>query len=238
MTDYLTIEAWLTLLDSEFPGGNFIFNCDAPQGAVLALPHGAEVEKLENLETLRAYVATHAESWYKYVNGPRGRGLANGSLYLVTGVEKARTWGMASFHSADEGFHLAFKPVPRPDATYQYRWSGVPGRINPAQKKVYDPIPISNGPLNQTTFIHGLSISVGKGIWGKLFGTVEIREIGESHLGLGGSNGNSSSRSPGTSLFSWSLGFFGGGSIAGGKQHAQQVTTSDIAPISKVWTLR
>ncbi|KAJ6562018.1 hypothetical protein B0H19DRAFT_91564 [Mycena capillaripes] len=218
----------------EFPGGDFVFICGAPQGAVLALPHGARFEKLENLETLRAYVATHAESWYKYINGPRGRGLANGSLYLVTGWEKARTWGMASFHSTDEDFQLAFKPIPRADATYQYRWSGAPGRRNPAQKKSYEPSPISNGPLNQTTFIHGLSISLGTGIWGKLFGTVEIREIAESQLGLGGSNGNSTSYPPGSSLFSWSLGFFGGGTTAGGKQHAQQVILSDISPISKI----
>ncbi|KAJ7017402.1 hypothetical protein C8F04DRAFT_468212 [Mycena alexandri] len=47
----------------EFPGGDFVFSCDAPQGAILALPHGGHLEKLENLETIRAYVATHAESW-------------------------------------------------------------------------------------------------------------------------------------------------------------------------------
>ncbi|KAJ7916968.1 hypothetical protein B0H13DRAFT_1468725, partial [Mycena leptocephala] len=71
---------------------DFIFSCDVPQGAVLALPHGARLKKLENLETVRTYVATHAEDWYKYINGARGRGLANGSLYLVTGWEKAQSW--------------------------------------------------------------------------------------------------------------------------------------------------
>ncbi|KAJ7868187.1 hypothetical protein B0H13DRAFT_2202767, partial [Mycena leptocephala] len=70
---------------SEFPGSDFVFSCGIPNGAVLALPHGAHLdEKLENLVTLRSYVATHAENWYKYVNGARGRGLTNGSLYLVT----------------------------------------------------------------------------------------------------------------------------------------------------------
>ncbi|KAJ7126735.1 hypothetical protein C8R44DRAFT_667434, partial [Mycena epipterygia] len=74
-------------------------DCGGPRGAVLALPHGAHLAKLENLESVRRYAATHAESWYKYINGARGRGLANGSLYLVTGCEKAQSWGMASFHS-------------------------------------------------------------------------------------------------------------------------------------------
>ncbi|KAF8206131.1 hypothetical protein K438DRAFT_1507005, partial [Mycena galopus ATCC 62051] len=81
------------------PGGDFIFDCQGSNGAVLALPHGARVEKLRNLENMRRYAATHAESWYKYANETRGRGLVNGTLYLVTGCEKARSWGMASFHN-------------------------------------------------------------------------------------------------------------------------------------------
>ncbi|KAJ7864678.1 hypothetical protein B0H13DRAFT_2203657, partial [Mycena leptocephala] len=74
------------------------FNCNAPCGAVLALPHGSHVEKLRNLEAMRLYAAENAQRWYEYINGPRGRGLANGSLYLVTGFEKSRSqWGMAVF---------------------------------------------------------------------------------------------------------------------------------------------
>ncbi|KAJ7922292.1 hypothetical protein B0H13DRAFT_1477925, partial [Mycena leptocephala] len=82
---------------SSAPGGEFVFNCEGPKGAVLALPHGAHLEKLENLVSMRQYAAKHAESWYKYVNETRGRGLVNGSLYLITGCEKAKSWGMASF---------------------------------------------------------------------------------------------------------------------------------------------
>ncbi|KAJ7932072.1 hypothetical protein B0H13DRAFT_1537467, partial [Mycena leptocephala] len=78
-----------------FPGGDFILSCRAPRGAVLALPHGSHLQKLENLENVRKYAATHAESWFKYINGPRGRGL--NALYLVTGCEKAPSWGLASF---------------------------------------------------------------------------------------------------------------------------------------------
>ncbi|KAJ7227488.1 hypothetical protein GGX14DRAFT_315144, partial [Mycena pura] len=81
-----------------FPGGDFLFNCSGSMGAVLALPHGAHVEKLANLENLRRYAAKNAYSWYEYVNGPdRGRGLENGTLCVVTGWEKSRSWGIASF---------------------------------------------------------------------------------------------------------------------------------------------
>ncbi|KAJ7681967.1 hypothetical protein DFH06DRAFT_971910, partial [Mycena polygramma] len=48
----------LTILSgSEFPGGHFAFRCDAPQGAVLALPDGAHVQELRNVENMRMYAA-------------------------------------------------------------------------------------------------------------------------------------------------------------------------------------
>ncbi|KAJ7865378.1 hypothetical protein B0H13DRAFT_1637146, partial [Mycena leptocephala] len=131
-------------------------------GAMLALPRGAHLKKLGNLEAVRTYAAAHAESWYKYINGPRGRRLANGLLYLVTGWGKAQSWGIASFYGVRDEFQLAFKPTARPNSHAQYRWSG-----NPAQKKSHDPSPINDCPLNQTTFIHGLS-TVESLIWNTL----------------------------------------------------------------------
>ncbi|KAF7343226.1 Pleiotropic drug resistance ABC transporter protein [Mycena venus] len=162
---------------SEFPEGGYVFRCDAPRGAVLALPNGAHLSKLRNVENMRAYAAEHADSWYRYINGARGRGLTNGDLFLVTGCEKARAWGMASYHSCREEFELTFKPPRRSYATSRpYRWSGTHGRENPAKGKSYDH-PLTGGPVNQTTFIHGWSISLPTGLWGKLFGTVETSSI-------------------------------------------------------------
>jgi hypothetical protein len=123
--------------------------------AVLALPHGSHLQKLRNLEPIREYATGHAESWLQYVNGPRGRGL-DGSLYLVTGSEKALSWGMTSFHSVRDAFQLTFT---RPTGASGYRWRG-----NPAQKKYHDPSPMHEPYRDQTTFIHGLSISLGTGV--------------------------------------------------------------------------
>ncbi|KAJ6552802.1 hypothetical protein B0H19DRAFT_1154978 [Mycena capillaripes] len=200
----------------------FVFNCGAPQGAVLALPHGAHLKKLDNLESVRSYAAKHAENWYKYVNGARGRGLANGSLYLVTGWEKAKSWGMASFHSAGDEFQLTFQPIPN---ALQYRWSGMSTGRNPAQTKSYDPTPIT-GPLDETMFIHGLTISLGTGVWRKLFGTVEICDIVEE-------TSKKKFRSS-TTGFSWFLGFFEGASTTGENQHPKKndpVVLSDLPKI-------
>ncbi|KAJ7227444.1 hypothetical protein GGX14DRAFT_329722, partial [Mycena pura] len=88
---------------SEFPGTEFRFKSRGPQGAVLALPQGSHLTKLEHLETLRRYAAKHAESWYRHVNAPEGRGrqLVNGFLYLITGCEQAESWGMACYQNVE-----------------------------------------------------------------------------------------------------------------------------------------
>ncbi|KAJ7017415.1 hypothetical protein C8F04DRAFT_1156523 [Mycena alexandri] len=204
----------------EFPGGDFIFSCAAPQGAVLALPYGAHLKKLNYLEPVREYVAAQAESWYEHINGVRGRGLANGSLYLVTGCEKAPSWGMASFYGTSDPFQVAFTQSARAssDSAVRYRWHGMHDHPGPSQHKRYDPSPIINdAPLNQTTFIHGLSISLGVGIWGKLFGKVGINDIMESQLG---SSSGRVSLAPASSLFSSVLGFLGGRGSTGGSSPA------------------
>ncbi|KAJ7814636.1 hypothetical protein B0H14DRAFT_3747371 [Mycena olivaceomarginata] len=70
--------------------GEFVFNCRGPNGAVLALPHGAHLKKLQSIAEMR-HQWNDAQWW-------ASRELANGSLYLVTGWEKAKSWGIATFH--------------------------------------------------------------------------------------------------------------------------------------------
>ncbi|KAJ7364381.1 hypothetical protein DFH08DRAFT_1016731, partial [Mycena albidolilacea] len=142
-------------------GGEFIFNCRGPNGAVLAMPHGAHLEKLRSISEMRQYAGKHAESWYKHVNGTtlsggRGRGLVNGSLYLVTGCEKAESWGIATFHDVpgQNEFQLSFAPTRDAAHGHRYRWHAPYCRHKHA-----DPPPLDGSPLNQTTFIHAFAIS-------------------------------------------------------------------------------
>ncbi|KAJ7612364.1 hypothetical protein DFH06DRAFT_152746 [Mycena polygramma] len=220
-----------------FPGGQFVFRCDGPQGAVLALPDGADLQRLENLENMRAYAAEHADSWYKYINGARGRGISNGDLYLVTGCEKARSWGMASFRAAREEFRLSFKPTAIAGATHNpYRWSGTHGQANPSRRKFHDP-PSTNDPVNQTTFIHGLSISLPTGLWGRLFGTVQTSSLVDFRSLLN-APGSSSASGRQDSLFSWAFNLLSGRGATGGKQHAEarrEATLSDLSPTAMVF---
>ncbi|KAJ6562023.1 hypothetical protein B0H19DRAFT_1259642 [Mycena capillaripes] len=199
----LSVEELDAESSDDFPGGEFGFKCNGPDGAVLALPHGARLEKLENLETMLRYAAKNAESWYKHINGPGGRGrqLVNGFLYLITGCEKSQSWGMASFQNiaAEREFQLRFKPNADATAGWKYRWrKGTPARtkcfMNSAEPNL----------ANQTLFLHGFSISLGEGIWGKLFGDVSVGPIADfrggksrSQLVPFGSQGSSGSRSLG-----------------------------------------
>ncbi|KAF8176623.1 hypothetical protein K438DRAFT_70656 [Mycena galopus ATCC 62051] len=219
---------------SEFPGAEFGFNCVGPNGAVLALPHGAHLKKLRNLESMRRYAANYAESWYKYVNGERGRGLVNGSLYLVTGCEKAKSWGMASFHavSLQTEFQLSFRPTAGPENGYRYRWQGTH-----SHRKQADSTP-DGTPLNQTTFIHAFAISVCERIWEKLFG-VEVCQPVDSSTFLDKSGRSFVPFGSQGSSFGWSF-LLGSSGYSGGKQSAGQPSAlsdsmvDDAFPVPKV----
>jgi hypothetical protein len=178
---------------------------------------------------MRAYAAKHASSWYEYVCGARGRKLSNGDLYIVTGCEKALSWGMASYNTGREEFELAFKPTARADTAYEpYHWSGAPGKRNPSRRKSYDP-PSANARANQTLFIHGWSLSLPQGLWGSLFGTVEASSILDFHSRLNGPGGSSKGSSQG-SFFSFS--WFGFSGATGGKHHAGEHESVALSEIS------
>ncbi|KAJ7249248.1 hypothetical protein B0H12DRAFT_702731 [Mycena haematopus] len=156
-----------------FPGGIFGFNCMGPNGAVLCLHQGSHLEILLNLASMRQYATKHAESWYKYFNARRERGIENGELDLITGSEKAQSWGMATFENASlQGpFQLSFRPTRGEDEGYRYRWQG---DTEYYECKHADSPPVGTPP-NHTIFIHALRISVGQIIWEKGFG-VKVRQ--------------------------------------------------------------
>ncbi|KAF7345527.1 WD40 containing domain protein [Mycena venus] len=212
------------------PGGDFVFDCKGPDGAVLALPYGAHLEKLRNIESMRRYAAKHAENWYRYVNETRGRGLVNGSLYLVTGCEKTKSWGMASFHDVPTEFQLSFRPTRDADCGYRYRWKGAHCR-----HKHRDSPPDDGTPHNQTTFVHAFTISVCEGIWGKLFGEAEVGQLVDSSTFSEKSGRGFIPYGAQGSSFSWT--FFLGGSATGGGTRCtdENGIISDASPIPRVF---
>ncbi|KAJ7614102.1 hypothetical protein FB45DRAFT_758807 [Roridomyces roridus] len=231
--DYVSTRSSLVKLDTR-PQPMYV-----NRAPVLTIPLGSRVEKLVNLENMLRYARENAESWYKYANGARGRRLTNGSLYLVTGWEKALAWGRASFQdlSAQSTFRLAFEPTPTASPgpgmddryNYKYRWTAA----GPARTKSYGSLPQTT-PLNQTLFIHGYSISLGSSIWGKFFKDVQISQIVDARLGR--HNKDWVPYGPQGFSISWALGFSGGGGSGRETQYAgeQQGSAADDVGIAEL----
>ncbi|KIK59377.1 hypothetical protein GYMLUDRAFT_678444 [Collybiopsis luxurians FD-317 M1] len=84
-------------------GAGFNFSSSTSKGALLILPEGGRKTDHQQLNTFRDYAAKHARSWYAHANGPLARSIPNGSIYFVTGCDKARAWGTACFIDAQPG---------------------------------------------------------------------------------------------------------------------------------------
>ncbi|KAK7018184.1 hypothetical protein R3P38DRAFT_3274317 [Favolaschia claudopus] len=216
----------------DFPGGEFFFSCDGMSGAVLALPEGGHRQTLQRLSKLRQYVNTYAASWYEYITHDMERELANGDLCLITGHEKARSWGMSSYDGDDQSnFSIRFR---RGD-TNRYHWVGVPGQKNPSRPKSHDE---PNGPLNHAVFLHGWTITLGTSFWRRVFGTavaVETPSMEEFNAHLAKDGGFSVAYAQGWFFLRWPFGSAGSSGVGGsGARHDRAVTLSDFPLSSKV----
>lgn len=69
----------------------------ARESGILVLPDGASREDLISTTRIREYVQRHALEWYIFLNS-RSRRLPfpNGSIYVVTGYDKASTWAIST----------------------------------------------------------------------------------------------------------------------------------------------
>ncbi|KDR70741.1 hypothetical protein GALMADRAFT_882546 [Galerina marginata CBS 339.88] len=78
----------------------FESSSSASEGAILTMPQGAKSEDLANIWHFERYMIRYIESWYRFINGERGRNAKNGDVRLVIGCDKATEWGMATFKSS------------------------------------------------------------------------------------------------------------------------------------------
>ena len=170
---------FLNLIINVFSG--LIFESSASEGAILTMPEGAYSEDLSNSSRLRQYIATHAEDWYKFVNGPRGREAQNGDLHVVVGCDKTTSWGMATFAnsslSQETNFRLKFSPLgeqqSQRNAGNKYMWehSGVaevrvgPGHGENEELGETD----SNRLRNQCLFLRTLNVTLSEKVWEEIF---------------------------------------------------------------------
>lgn len=142
------------------------------------MPQGAYSEKLGNVTMFKNYLSVHAESWYKYVNGVRGREAKNGDVRLAIGCDKSTTWGMATFSNLTEhnALHLKFKAIGESSLgrTYGWEYSGMAEvRAGPDPQEVEDlrmNEETERGVVykNQCLFVETLNATLSDDVWNKL----------------------------------------------------------------------
>jgi hypothetical protein len=145
-------------------GAAIHFSCPAKEGALLLLPQGGTRFDLGATDSLRDHAVKNARSWYRFVNAIPGLSIRNGSLYLVTGADKAVSWAVASYSNTTEQTNLKFTVA---DDTYdtQYVWepsdSGVDG-LGIGSKGLRTGPLRSQGPSkqNQCVFIRGYRLQL------------------------------------------------------------------------------
>ncbi|EEB94347.1 hypothetical protein MPER_06851, partial [Moniliophthora perniciosa FA553] len=141
-------------------GGGIEISFSKDSGAVLMLPNGAGRTDCLQPAAFRAYAQKHASDWYQFVNGELGREAENGSLYLITGVDKSDAWETALFnsHSSSQSCSLTFSTGGIAD-----------GRMKLSQSSIHPSHPVSsrcsgsNAKMNQALFIRGFRISLRQG---------------------------------------------------------------------------
>ncbi|KAF7370399.1 hypothetical protein MSAN_00671400 [Mycena sanguinolenta] len=142
---------------------------------------------------------------------------------------------MASYQNVLPGaeFQLSFRPTTNANGGYKYRFN----RGTPVKMKHFDDsAQHDERSLHHTTFLHGFSISLSQGIWGRLFGQVTVSDFADSDLDIRNSRSDLVPFGSQGSLFSWSLSFFNGGQGSGKKytdQDGEQVILSDLSQTSE-----
>ncbi|KAJ7708944.1 hypothetical protein B0H17DRAFT_1264538, partial [Mycena rosella] len=133
---------------------------NSKETAILLLPDGASRWDLRQLQVFRDYALKNAQSWYEFVNGELGRMIGNGDLYLVTGVTKSSSWGVAAIENQSGDGRVSLRliaaQIANAEASYAWQWETTSSSLN-------------SGPLhrregeeswrdNQTVFIRGFKI--------------------------------------------------------------------------------
>ncbi|KAH9484556.1 hypothetical protein JR316_0004038 [Psilocybe cubensis] len=73
------------------------FTVTARESGILVLPEGASREDLASTTRIKEYVRQNALQWYQYLNAEStATPFPNGSLYVITGHDKARRWAVCT----------------------------------------------------------------------------------------------------------------------------------------------
>ncbi len=149
------------------------------------LPDGGNRYDTMHRALFEQYAIENGHSWYIYVNSldHLARQAPNGTLYLVTGCDKARTWMIAAASRPSKSHAISVKfaigPVMEGKIVLQTSWS-TPHSASAA--RIYpdypDPMPQQD---SQCVFMRGFTITVRESSFKqKVLGRVRVKAIGGS----------------------------------------------------------
>ncbi|PPQ76765.1 hypothetical protein CVT26_000265 [Gymnopilus dilepis] len=151
------------------------FSSKEREGAILVLPNGASREDLISTQRLHEYARRNAAHWYQVINGYNHVVHANGSLFIVTGCDKADDWATAAFpyHANDTTKMVDLEYTWQPD--HEIPWSG---SIGLAVTGFYTPPGVTDASQhgkgkNQCIFLRGMRISLTDAVWREVLPSVD-----------------------------------------------------------------
>ena len=167
----------LALLHIDMFNSCLTFESAASEGAVLTMPEGCHSQDLRYIAKFKEYMATYAESWYKFANTDLGLETRNGDLRLVIGCDKAPSWGMAVFSdfSRTPNLRLQFRALDQSarqstDSAYVWEHSGrAQVRVGPSERESEILGATEDRPLcNQSLFLRTLNADLSEERWAKI----------------------------------------------------------------------
>ena len=156
-------------------------------GAVLVLPDGGTRSDYLPRDFLREYAVRHGNDWYKWLN--REKDVPNGSLYLITGLDKTQNWCLASYSNLTVPKFLEFfatddsngqqDSLLHSDAAIgavdhqarQYAYSH-PGTVAARTRQLAQ----DGGLANQSVFIRGFKLTINPAIFKTLLHHITVNE--------------------------------------------------------------
>ncbi|KAL0058987.1 hypothetical protein AAF712_014302 [Marasmius tenuissimus] len=128
-------------------------------GAILVLPHRSRQETLRNTRGFLQFAWKHSLNWFTHAEEVQERLLTDDNLFLVTGVEKSRSWGICSFQSEqmNSPVELCFKGRTSGEGEggrMTYSWDYTNGAKSHSYPNHND-VQVETGVEDQTVFIHG-----------------------------------------------------------------------------------
>ena len=144
------------------------------------LPDGGSRIDLKNRGLLAKYAADNVQHWYRFAKTKRRIDAPNGSLCVITGCDKARSYELAAFHNPsykgqEVSFQLSISNIASAAGEISYAET-----LNcKAEKRRSTEVQSAE---NQAVFLRGFKLSIRHGLWAKLAGEVKATSIAHSPL--------------------------------------------------------